>query len=341
MLQTMSTQTKLPLTIATSRPLGVLALLLATGSWGGLFIASRPVLADLDPAWFTLIRYSISALVFIVLLGLRGAARWRYLRAHAGPLALRGLAGFGVFGVLLLTGLARSLPTHGAVIMATVPMSTQLLGWLLDGQRPGRMTVFSSLLALTGVLIVSGVLSGAAGGPGSTGFGDLLMLLATLGWVWYTRGAAVFAELDALEYTGLTILAVWPLLLVLALLGSATGLGHLPEPARVWAWWPQLLYVGLAASAAGILFYNHGVRVLGAVSATAFTNFVPVSALLISLALGKTPSGAELLGMALVIAALLMHVRSQRETATTLPSPASRRAPTPQNSLCTGNGNLP
>jgi drug/metabolite transporter (DMT)-like permease len=331
--------------LTTSRPLGALALLLATGSWGGLFLASRPVLADLDPAWFTFVRYSIASLVFVVLLSLRGAAPWRRLRAHAGGLALRGLAGFGVFGVLLLSGLAHSLPTHGAVIMATVPMSTQLLRWLLDGQRPGRVTVFSSLLALVGVLVVSGVLHGD-GAQASTAFGDLLMLIATLGWVWYTRGTAVFADFDALEYTGLTILAVWPLLLLLALAGSVSGLGHWPEAARVWAWWPQLLYVGLAASAAGILLYNHGVRTLGSVTATAFTNFVPVSALLISLALGKTPTGAELLGMGLVIAALLMHVQSQRATAAAATSTAAAITPhamrlpqNPQNGLCSAHGN--
>jgi drug/metabolite transporter (DMT)-like permease len=305
---------------AQSRAFGVIALLLATGSWGGLFLASRPVLADLDPSWFTLVRYSLAALAFVLLLAPRGAAPWRRLREHGLGLALRGLAGFGVFGVLLLGGLARSLPTHGAVIMATVPMTTQLWRWAVDGQRPGRITLLSTALALAGVLVVSGLLHAGTDASATHWDGDAMMLAATLGWVWYTRGAARFAELDALEYTGLTILAAWPLLLAMALLATVTGLAQMPEPARLWAWWPQLLYVGLGASAAGILAYNHGVRLLGSVTATAFTNFVPVSTLLIGLALGHRPAASELLGMAMVVGALLMHVLSQRAPAPTPPA---------------------
>jgi drug/metabolite transporter (DMT)-like permease len=113
----------------TPRTLGIAALLLATSGWGGMFLVSKGVLHHVDPVWFTLIRYGISGLAFALLLVPRGATPWRKLRLHAGPLALRGLAGFGAFSVMLLVGLAHSVPSHGAIIMATVPMTTQLLRW--------------------------------------------------------------------------------------------------------------------------------------------------------------------------------------------------------------------
>src|SRR3954468_19064188 len=123
------------------RLLGIAALLLATSSWGGMFLVSKGVLHHVEPVWFTLIRYSMSALLFVLLILPRGAAPWRKLRLHAGPLALRGFAGFGVFSVMLLVGLAHSVPSHGAVIVATTPMTTQLLRWALDGVRPTRSTL--------------------------------------------------------------------------------------------------------------------------------------------------------------------------------------------------------
>lgn len=119
------------------RLLGIAALLLATSGWGGMFLVSKGVLHHVEPAWFTLIRYSMSALLFVLLILPRGAAPWRKLRLHAGPLALRGFAGFGVFSVMLLVGLAHSVPSHGAVIMATTPMTTQLLRWALDAADHG------------------------------------------------------------------------------------------------------------------------------------------------------------------------------------------------------------
>ena len=301
------------------RSLGIAALLLATFSWGGMFLVSRGVLAQVEPAWFTLIRYGISALVLLPLLALRGAAPWRKLWADFGALAGRGFAGFGFFSVMLLTGLSMSVPSHGAVVMATVPMSTQMLRWALDGVRPSRATLGTAALALAGVVVVSGVLLPAAQNAAhnaiSTWHGDALALLSTLGWVWYTRGAARFAELDVIEYTGLTVLASLPLLLIGALLFTATGLAEVPSVEALGATWHALLYVGAISSAVAVLAFNYGVRALGAVTATAFLNFVPVSVLLIGLVMGKLPTLAELIGTAMVVMALLLHTMASRAAA--------------------------
>ena len=151
------------------RTLGVIALLIATSAWGGMFLVAKAVLHHVDPVWFTLIRYSIAALAFLPLLLARGAAPWRKLRANPLPLALRGVAGFGVFSVMLLTGLAHSVPSHGAVIMATMPMTAQLMRWALEGVRPLRSTLLTTGLALAGVAVVSGLLSSGTGGAASSG----------------------------------------------------------------------------------------------------------------------------------------------------------------------------
>ena len=307
------------------RTLGIGALLVATFSWGGMFLVSKGVLGQIGPAWFTLIRYGISALFLLPLLALRGAAPWRKLRAEFGSLAGRGFAGFGFFSVMLLTGLSMSVPSHGAVVMATVPMSTQMLRWVLDGVRPSRALLATSALALAGVVVVSGVLMPAAPNAVSTWHGDALALLSTLGWVWYTRGAARFAELDVIEYTGLTVLASLPLLAVGALLFTATGLAEVPSVEALGATWHALLYVGAISSAVAVLAFNYGVRSLGAVTATAFLNFVPVSVLLISLVFGKLPTLAELIGTAMVVMALLLHTMASRAAAP-VPAAHNRRS---------------
>ncbi|MDR6854526.1 DMT family transporter [Variovorax guangxiensis] len=309
-----------------SSSLGIAALLAAT-AWGAMFLVSKDVLRHVDPFWFTLIRYSLSALIFAALLAPRGAAPWRKLRSHAGPLALRGVTGFGVFSVMLLTGLAHSVPSHGAIIMATTPISTQLLRWVLDGVRPTRTTLLSSALALAGVVVVSGVLAPSSGDAASTAWGDAIAFAGTLGWVWYTRGATQFAgQLDVVEYTGLTVLAAWPLLMLGALGASAIGLAEVPQLQGLQLSWHALLYVGLIPSAFAVLAYNFGVRTLGTVTGTAFINFVPVSALLMSAGMGKLPSGSELLGMGMVVGALLIHTAGSRWAATPVVAPVRARA---------------
>ncbi len=304
-----------------SRSLGILALLVATTAWGGMFLVSKGVLEHIGPVWFTFLRYTIAALVLVPLLIPRGAAPWRKLRTSVVPLSVRGLAGFGVFSVMLMAGLAHSLPSHGAVIMATMPMTTQLLRWLLDGVRPARSTLLTSVLALAGVAVVSGLLASGHRGAGSTGFGDSLILAGTLGWIWYTRGAAEFADLDVVEYSALTMLASWPLLLLGAVVATGFGWATWPTAQDLALTWHALLYVGVVASAVAVLTFNYGVRTLGAVTGTAFFNFVPVSALLMDVALGKPPSASELTGTAMVIGALLIHTGASRHAA--LPAPAA------------------
>lgn len=310
------------------RLLGIVALLLATAAWGGMFLVSKGVLHHVAPAWFTLIRYSMAAVLFALLIVPRGAAPWRKLHQNAGPLALRGFAGFGIFSVMLLVGLSHSVPSHGAVLMATTPMSAQLMRWALDGVRPARTTLLTTALALLGVAIVSGLFTGGAHSGPSTLYGDAVGFIGTLGWVWYTRGAAKFPQLDVIEYTALTVLAAWPLLLVMALAASALGLAHAPtaEGLRVSA--HALLYVGVISSAVAVLAFNYGVRTLGAVTGTAFLNFVPVSALWMSAALGRMPTAAEIIGMAMVVGALLIHTATTRKATATpaaLPGAASKQ----------------
>jgi drug/metabolite transporter (DMT)-like permease len=312
------------------RTLGIAALLLATSGWGGMFLVSKGVLHHVDPVWFTMIRYTLSGLAFSLLLAPRGAAPWRKLlnlRSHAIPLALRGFAGFGMFSTMLLIGLTHSVPSHGAIIMATTPMSTQLMRWALDGVRPKRSTLLTTALALAGVAIVSGLLFGSGGSEESTLYGDTTALIGTLGWVWYTRGATRFADLDVIEYTALTVLASWPVLLVSAIVATIAGWAVIPNAEQLTLSSHALLYVGFISSAVSILAFNFGVRTLGAVTATAFLNFVPVSVLLMSVAMGKLPSAHELVGMAMVVAALLIHTVKSRDATTSAAKIASVPAP--------------
>jgi drug/metabolite transporter (DMT)-like permease len=242
-----------------------------------------------------------------------------------------GFAGYGFFSVLVLTGLARSVPSHGAVIIATMPITTQLLRWALDDIKPTRTILLSASLALLGVIVVSGVMTEHGAGHRSPVMGDLLALVGTLGWIAYTRGTARLPSLSVLEYSALTAVAAWPLLLVAALAGAATSLAAAPTTADLAASWHALLYIAAVPSVVAVLAYNFGVKTLGVITGTAFLNFVPVSAELMSALLGKMPQPHEIAGLLLVACALLMHTTAQRRPE---PEPVpARRSPAPASPM--------
>jgi len=197
-------------TTQTSRSSAMLSLVFATVAWGSLFLVGKPLLAELDPAWFTFFRYTGATLVLLALLRLRGPLPLASLRADALPFALMELAGFGFFSVLVLWGLAHSQPSHGAVIMATMPITTQLVRWWRDGVAPTRSTLLGTALALLGVCIVAGVGLQQDATNASTWRGDLAAWVGTLGWITYTRGSARWARLDVLTFSTWTAVAAWP-----------------------------------------------------------------------------------------------------------------------------------
>jgi drug/metabolite transporter (DMT)-like permease len=313
------------------RTLGIVGLLVATSAWGSLFLVSKGVLSYVNPVWFTFIRYTLATAVFVVLVTWRDGSAWRKLREHALHLAWRGFAGYGLFSVLVLIGLAHSVPSHGAVIMATMPITTQLLRWALDDIKPTRTVLLSTSLALLGVMAVSGTLTEHNAGNHSAAAGDLLTLVGTLGWIAYTRGAAKLASLSALEYSALTALAAWPLLLLVALAGAATSWAAAPTTADLAVSWHALLYTAAVPSVVAVLAYNFGVKTLGVITGTAFLNFVPVSATVMSVALGKMPQPHEIAGLLLVVSALLFHTTAQKRLERSL-SPSSHRSSTPTSS---------
>jgi drug/metabolite transporter (DMT)-like permease len=283
------------------------ALLFATCSWGSLFLVGKPIVGVLDAVWFTVIRYALASALLLVLVWRFGQSPAAKLRAAWPRLTAFGVAGYGCFSVLVFIGLARSLPSHGSVIMATMPFTTMALRWGLDGVRPPAKSLFSAAVALAGVATVSGLVGGGVAVDPRARYGDLLTLAGTVGWVVYTRGAASLPDHSPLEYTALTAIAALPWLLAAALLATALGLVPSPSLALLGGLWRPLAYVAIVPTVAAALAFNFGVRRLGAAAGTLFLNVVPVSVLAVRALLGTPPRAGELLGVAMVAAALAIH----------------------------------
>lgn len=293
----------------TSRWAAVAALVFATVAWGGLFHAGKVALKNLDPFWFTLVRYIGAALLLTAILRWNGAVRWILLRQHWVRLAGLGLMGYGLFGILVFIGLSLSAPSHGAVIMATMPVTTLFIRWVFDRQAPQWWAWLAALLAIAGVSLVSGVLDGGKGFSNSTLAGDLIAYAGTVGWIMYTRGQATVAQLTVIEYTTFTALLALPGLLLVALLATLAGYARPPAAANLVAAAPSLLYIVVFGTVLAALAFNKGVRNLGATHGIVFINLVPVSALLIGIASGAQISAGELAGTLLVIAALTLQAK--------------------------------
>ena len=310
---------------ANSKTGAITALLFATTAWGSLFLIGKPITAQLDPAWFTLLRYTLAVAVLVVLVQIVGDRPWAKLRRHALRHSLVGLAGYGLFSILVFHGLRLSQPSHGSVIMATMPFTTLALRWLLDGQRPPLRAVAGAALALAGVATVANLLGHAGEINGRMLLGDAITLAGTLGWVLYTRNAAKLPDHSPLEYTALTAVAALPWLALGTLLATAAGLIEAPSTELLAGLSPKLAYIALVPTVAAALAFNAGVRKLGAPMGTLFLNMVPVSVIAVRAVLGEAPHANDIFGAALVGAGLALTVWT----------PAPRPVPAVATARCT------
>ncbi|MFT7776001.1 DMT family transporter [Roseateles sp.] len=291
-----------------TRPGAIAALLFATVAWGSLFLIGKPITAQLDPTWFTLVRYTLATALLALLVQLAGDQPWAKLRRHALRHSLAGLGGYGLFSILVFHGLKLSQPSHGSVIMATMPFTTLALRWALDGQRPPLRAVAGAALALAGVATVANLLGHAGVVNSRMLLGDALTLAGTLGWVLYTRNAATLPDHSPLEYTALTAVAALPWLALGTAGATLAGLIDAPQPGLLAELAPQLAYIAAIPTVAAALAFNAGVRRLGAPMGTLFLNMVPVSVIALHAALGEAPHANEIAGAALVGLGLALTV---------------------------------
>ena len=286
---------------------GAAMLLFATVAWGSLFHVGKAALAYVDPWWFTLARYAGATALMLGLFAATGGLRWRFLAPHALRLVFHGVAGYCVFGILVFIGMQWTIPSHGALIMATMPISTIVARSLIDRRLPPSWTFAVAGLALTGVFIVSG--AGGAGNANASWHGDVIVFLGSLGWVTYTLGPAALPHLEAREYTAFTLALALPVILAVVALAELAGLAHAPTAQQWSGVAPHIAYTVLVPTVAAALAFTAGVKKLGAVNGMLFINVVPISALAIGVARGQHPGAAELIGSALVIAAIALQYR--------------------------------
>ncbi|MGJ8618067.1 MAG: DMT family transporter [Sulfitobacter sp.] len=223
-----------------------------------------------------------------------------------GRQALRDFARMGVPGwvfaiisalgmLCFISSLRLTTVAHVSFIYATVPLVAAALAWLVIGERPGRSALVASVASLLGVGIIVGL------GVEGNLFGDLLAFGMTL-------SLAVMMVISR-RYRGIPTMPAACLSAILSGLMAvpfADGLAvSLPDLGLLAAF-------GLVNSAIGLALFTLGARLLPAIE-TALIGAVetPLAPAWVWIFFAEVPSGATMIGGAIVLAAVLLHILNQ------------------------------
>jgi len=279
---------------------------------GSAIVATRVVVNQTGPGSLALLRYVIG---FCCLLppALAAARGVRFERRDLLPLALLGITQFGLL-IALLNYALRFIPSaRAALLFATMPLLTMLLGAALGRERVTAAKTAGVLLTIVGVALALGERAIDAGAVPRAWTGEIAALASALcGAVCSVLYRPYLRKYPILPVSAFAMLAAVAFLAVLA--GSE---GFFREPLRfTTAGWLAVLFIG-ANSGVGYYLWLWALGHAEPTRVTVFLALSPITAAALGAwLLHETLSALALAGLGCVVAGLwIAHWRPAARSA--------------------------
>jgi len=284
-----------------------LGMLLVALSWGTMIPSMTHLLLGWDPYFLALARYGMAVPPMLVMLWMTerdlpwfaGFAAWRWW--------VLGIIGVGFFPPLYTVGLEHCNPVTAAILSSTSPAITAVVGRLgFHLPIPARM-IPGMAVAILGCAYAT--YDPSLGGiPFDLRGGEIGIIAAMACWAWYSIAAQRWLPgCSQLRIAGVTTTLGSLVLIAIYLIAGALGSADVP-PAIPHDWVNAGLFIWLALVPVmlGNILWHHGVRRLGPVIAALFMNLMPISAVLITSAMGIVPSTQQIIGGIAVLAGIML-----------------------------------
>lgn len=275
--------------------------ILAVAFWGFSYVWMKVVYEYYNPITTMFLRLSASSILLYFMLSLLGKKETIKREDYKAFAILSFFSPFCYFlgesfGLLLVT------PTVAAVIIATIPVFSPLLGYIAFRERLSFLNISGFFISFIGVVIM--ILDFEFRFSASPK-GIMLLMFAVVS----ALINIIFLKKLTLKYSSGTIIKTQNMLGALFFLplflifDFQSFISVAPTGELIWA----LLKLSVFASSLAFMFYTISVREIGVARASIFTNLIPVFTAIFSyLILRETIDLSKILGIAIVISGLLL-----------------------------------
>jgi drug/metabolite transporter (DMT)-like permease len=283
-------------------------LILPTFLWAGNAVVGRLAVGEVSPLLLNTVRWVLAAIILFPL-------GWRVFRStsslwqHRLRFLLLGFLGMGSYNALLYLALQTSTPINLTLIGASMPIWMLIVGGVFYAQKPQKRQLLGAVISLLGVVLVlsRGDLSILLGLE--LFLGDLLMVLATIFWAFYSWMISRTGDSDEQDWPWAEFLLAQ---VVTGLFWSAmfsageiiAGTLHFElSPLTILL----LLYIAIGPSLIAYRCWGLGVSAVGPAIASFFANLIPLFTALMSAALlGEPPQLFHALAFILIVAGIFV-----------------------------------
>lgn len=243
--------------------------------WGGTFTSARLLGNELDPSISAFLRFFLASSFMLVLLYIKEGRLPAMTKQQFLPLLGMGLTGIALYNLLFFYGLVHTEAGRGSLITATNPLLTALGAAFIFKEKFTLIRIFGFLLCIAGAILIitKGDLSALV--QDGIGKGELAFIGCAFSWAAYTLiGRFMSDKLSSLAVIAYASCIGTVILLFVALNADLLGaISTLTINASL-----NLLYLSLLATVIGFVWFQDGVKALGAAKAAVFIYFMPVSA---------------------------------------------------------------
>ena len=284
--------------------------------WAGNSVLARGIADLVPPLTLSFWRWIIALVILLPL-------SWRHLKRdklqiqqHWHIIALLGLLGIASFNTLLYTAAHTTTVLNMTLMQAIMPAIILLISFFAFGEKVSPRQIAAVALCVCGTAYI--IIQGDIDRLVQLDFvrGDLLMLLAVIFYAFYSVFLRRAPKIHPFSFLFCTFSIGALILLPLYLWEQQTG-GTLQLTTPVIS---SFLYLGIFPSILAYLFWNHGVRELGANRAGLYINLIPLFAALLAIVLlDERFQGFHLVGSIMICSGLVLFNlptnKQQKETA--------------------------
>jgi DME family drug/metabolite transporter len=275
-------------------------MVLAAGVlWGTTGTAQAFAPAGATPLAIGAVRLLVGGTALLILALVR-----RQLRPRGWPLlpTITVLTGIALYQVCFFAAVARAGVAVGTVVaIGSAPMLTGLMGLIVLGERPTRRWLFATLLAVAGCTLLIFAGSDPAGAVQLDAIGVLLALGAGAAYALYTIASRELLRVQPPD--AVTAVAFFGGAILLAPLLFFVDLGWLAEPSGLLV----ALHLGIITTTLAYILYIRALLTVPSATAVTLALMEPLTAATLGiLVLGERPTLAVIIGIAMLLAGLLI-----------------------------------
>ena len=277
-------------------------IVLMTIIWGSNFTVIKYAIDDFSPLVFTAVRFTIASVAMLITT-LASRGNLRIGRSDLSKLFALALLQNVLYQVSFMKGMSHTRAGNAALILATTPLFTAVIGRLRKQEHFTWRGITGLLLAFAGIGLI--VLVGHRGNAEESSIlGDGLLIFATVCWAIYTNLAHRFVHVyGSLKTTTIMMITGTPVLLLTCVPSLVQQDWSRIRPLS----WIGVVYSGLLSIALAYIIWNHGVRKIGGTRTAAYGNLTPVVALIVAWpVLHEVPTAGQVTGAAVILCGIYL-----------------------------------